>query len=206
MRGETHVDFIETAIKTQTVKEMASSLNLTPKQVAYLIERYHLGRYCNIPATDKVWELIKDKKVQCAVCGMWMEIVNGAHLTKHNLAVNQYKEKYGLNKAQPLCCQNLAEHWKQKAVERRFGQDEKVSAGKKLFKTGKVRAKTYKKSRQALEYRKKMGYQSRAGRAKKPREYLKHVDVAIIKRLKDKDRLSFSAITKIVMKKTGSDC
>jgi len=64
-----------------------------------------------------------------------------------------------------------------------------------------VRAKTYKKSRQALEYRKKMGYQSKAGRAKKPREYLKHTD--LIRKLRNTDHLTFAAIADTIEKETG---
>ncbi len=49
----------------------------------------------------------------------------------------------------------------------------------------------------------KKGYQSKGGRAKKPREYLKHVDAAMIKRLRDKDGPPFSTIAKVVAEETG---
>ncbi len=194
------LSYIKSAIRTQTIEEMAADLHRTLKQVRYLIERYRLDQYCVLPKTDRIWDLIGENKVQCAVCGMWMRAINGAHLSKHDMSIAQYKGKFGLNKSQPLCCKKLSEHWKQKALKRGFGQNE-LSSGKKLFLTGKARAKTYKKSRQAIEYRIEKGYQSKAARAKKPREYLKYTD--LVRKLRDTDHLTFVAITNIIEKETG---
>ncbi|GMT44069.1 MAG: hypothetical protein IEMM0003_0888 [bacterium] len=198
-----NLSFIKTAVRTMTIEEMAAALRLTPKQVRCLIDRYHLDQYCELPKTDKVWELIGDDKVQCAVCGMWMQTINAPHLSKHNLTVAEYKQRFGLNKGQPLCCRKLSDHWRQIAIRRKFGKDEATSAGRKIFTKGDVRPHSYKKSKQTLEYRIKKGYQSKAGRAKKPREYLKHVDAAMIKRLRDENGLSFTAIAKVAAEKTG---
>ncbi len=198
-----NLSFIKTAILTMTIEEMAAALRLTPKQTRYLIDRYHLDQYCNPPETDKAWELIGDDKVQCTVCGMWMQTINTPHLSKHNLTVAEYKQRFGLNKGQPLCCKKLSEHWRQIAIRKRFGKDEATSVGRKIFAKGDVRPHSYKKSKQAIEYRIKKGYQSKAGRAKKPREYLKHVDAAMIKRLRDKNGLPFSTIARAVAEETG---
>jgi len=198
-----NLSFIKTAIRTMTIEEMAATLCLTPKQTRYLIERHHLDQYCKPPEIDKVWELIGEDKVQCAVCGIWMQTINAPHLSKHDLTVAEYKEKFGLNKGQPLCCKKLSDHWRQIAIRKKFGKDEATSAGRKLFTKGDVRPYSYKKSKQAIEYRIKKGYQNKAGRAKKPREYLKHVDVDMRKRLRDEDRLPFNAIAKAVAEETG---
>ncbi|GEM_PF-3504609 len=196
------VDFVKTAICSQTVQEMADELHISVKQVRYLIEKYHLDRYCKLPNTDRVWELIKNDKVQCAVCGMWMQAINAAHLSKHNLTVAEYKEKFGLNKNQSLVCKKLSYRWSQKALERGFGRDN-ASKGKMMFASGAIRPHSYKKSKQTIAQRIEKGLQSKAGKAKKPREYLKHIDIKTIKVLREENNMSYSAIAKEIAKKTG---
>ena len=82
--SSTVLSFIKSAIRTQTLDEMAAALHFTPKRTRYLIDRYHLDRYCIPPKTDRVWDLIKEDRVQCAVCGMWMQAINGAHRSEEH--------------------------------------------------------------------------------------------------------------------------
>ena len=35
--------------------------------------------------------------VQCSECGEWMKQITIAHLKKHNLNLDSYREKFGLN-------------------------------------------------------------------------------------------------------------
>jgi len=72
-----------------------------------------------------------------------------------------------------------------------------------MLASGTIRPHNYKKSKQAIAQRIGKGLQSKAGKAKKPREYLKHIDIKTIKFLREKKNMSYPAIAKEVAKKTG---
>ena len=84
--SSTVLSFIKSAIRTQTLDEMAAALHFTPKRTRYLIDRYHLakaisdsgwGMFINMLEYKAGWYGRELRKVDrfypssktCSVCG-----------------------------------------------------------------------------------------------------------------------------------------
>ncbi len=199
-----HIDFIIDKITTMTDYEIAEAfvdrfgIDITPKIVKHLINRFELEQYCEPPKTDRVWELIKYNKVQCAICGRWMQTINGAHLKKHKVTVEEYKEMFGLNATQPLCSKQLSEVWREKLPDSFMHDKEELK-----IRMRQIRPKSYKKRKQAIVDRIEKGIQSKAAKSlRKPREFRKVITQEMVSGLRGKG-LSFLAIKKEIARLTG---
>ncbi|MGA1847614.1 MucR family transcriptional regulator [Deferribacter abyssi] len=120
--SDEHIDFIAECIKTMTDEEIYETftkefpdVNVTLKSIKHLINRFNLEKHCIPPNTDKPWELVRENKVQCAICGRWLKTLHGHVESKHDITISEYKEKFGINSTQPLCCNNISERYSKRA-------------------------------------------------------------------------------------------
>ena len=55
-------------------------------------------------------------RIQCAVCGRWFEAITGAHLRKHDMTCEQYKQEAGLNIGTSLTTPRVQELKRQRSL------------------------------------------------------------------------------------------
>lgn len=163
----------------------------------YLIERFDLEKHCTPPSGERIWDLVLENKVQCAVCGRWLEVLNDSHLRKHNLTQLEYKIMFGAKKKQPFYSRRVCRTLRKHAVKRKLGSNWEDA------KIWEKRPYSYKKPLQAVIERIERGLQTKAARSPKPRKLallLRHRK--LILRLRRR-KLTFPEIARIVSKKFG---
>lgn len=177
--SDEYINRIAELIKTMTdeeilerLREEFSGISITRKGLRHLIDRFNLEKYCVPPKGKEAWELIEEKKVQCAICGRWLRALNTAHLKKHSLTVNEYKEKFGIMKKQPLIVKDVSRMLRESALKHKFhGKGANIV---ELLKEKKIKYPTVRKRpRQEIVMRMKKGLQRKAGLARKPRKLAK---------------------------------
>jgi len=68
------------------------------------------------PAVDPK-KAIREKSVICLECGKSMKLLSKKHLATHGLTPQQYKEKWGFKKNQPLVAKSLSRQRRKKMQE-----------------------------------------------------------------------------------------
>lgn len=88
---------------------------------------------------------ITETYIKCCVCGQRMKILTSKHLATHGLTPEQYKEKFGYKKTQPLACRSLARERRKKMKEmklwERRGKKEATNIPAEKSKSGKPATK-----------------------------------------------------------------
>ena len=67
-------------------------------------------------------ESIKEEAIVCLECGKEFKQLSHTHLTIHGLSPNEYRQKYGLRKNQPLASKSSTDKRKSRAQEQGTGQ------------------------------------------------------------------------------------
>lgn len=68
---------------------------------------------------------IKEKSVVCLECGKSFKIITKKHLATHDLTTEEYKEKWGYKKNQPLVCKSLQRERRRKMKDMRLWEKRK---------------------------------------------------------------------------------
>lgn len=178
-------------------KKRFPNIPITLRAIKHLIENHNLERFCIPPDTDRPWELRKDNKIQCAICGRWLKFINHAHLKKHGLTAREYKLKFGIKQNFPLASEaysallKLRNERRLKLLHQKFPD---------LFKNQlkNIRPYSYQKPKQFVIERIESGVQKKAAKAPKPRKYRSIITPELIKHLRDNFNLSFSQISQII--------
>jgi predicted transcriptional regulator len=70
---------------------------------------------------EPAWQSsIGEDKVVCLECGVEFKTLNKRHLNSHGLTPEEYKEKHGIPKDQPLTCESLAKERRERAQNMRL--------------------------------------------------------------------------------------
>lgn len=168
--SDEQIDFIIDCMWTMTDEETAelfaqkfNDVDINPRKISYLINYLNLEQYLSPPDSDRPWEEIKENKIQCFICGRWYKALSYHHFKlKHNMTIEEYRLKYGMNKTQPLCSLKTAEKFRKFALERIENGIFKINPN-----IGQERPQSYKKSRQCIVIKTESGLQSKAGKSKK---------------------------------------
>lgn len=70
---------------------------------------------------------IREKSVVCLECGKKCKVLTKKHLATHGLTPEEYKEKWGFKKSQPLIAKGLARERKQKMSEMQLWKRRKTA-------------------------------------------------------------------------------
>lgn len=57
---------------------------------------------------------VKEKTIQCLICGKNMKIITKKHLAGHGVTPSEYREKFGFKKGQALACRSLTRERRKK--------------------------------------------------------------------------------------------
>ncbi len=60
---------------------------------------------------------IKERSITCLECGKSFRVITKKHLLKHNLSLDEYREKYGYKRGLPLVCKSLQRDRRKKMRE-----------------------------------------------------------------------------------------
>jgi predicted transcriptional regulator len=110
----------------EIVKAQASVRNMTEEEINSMILNITRGIKAAIseepitqdqqPAVDPK-KSIKENTVTCLECGKQFKVITRKHLAKHDLAPEEYKEKWGFKKSTSLVCKALARSRRKKMQE-----------------------------------------------------------------------------------------
>jgi predicted transcriptional regulator len=81
-------------------------------------------------------ESIQDDKIICVECGEAFKTLTHTHLGHHGLTSEEYKQKWGIAKNQPLTAKSVSERRKDAARERNVG--EQLRQAREAKKEGKL--------------------------------------------------------------------
>ena len=202
------IDFIIGCMQTNSDEEIADmfqkkypDFNINPRKILNLINNLNLEEYLNPHKTDRVWELVKKNKVQCALCGRWLKSISHNHLKyKHGITLADYRLKFETNKTQSFCSGK---------TKSKFAEIAKSNQEKGIFMVGnpnigEERPDSWNKSKQYVIEKTESGLQSKAAKSKrKPKAYRADGKVKnLIDRLKG-ENMSFVDIAGEVERELG---
>ena len=191
--SDEQIDFIIDCMQTMSDEEIADmfqkkypDFNINPRKILNLINNLNLEEYLKPPKTDRIWELVKKNKVQCALCGRWLKSISHNHLKyKHGITLADYRLKFETNKTQSFCSEK---------TKGKFAEVAKNNRKKGIFMAGnpnieKERPDSWNKSKQYVIEKTESGQQSKAAKSKrKPKAYRTDERVRnLINKLKDND-------------------
>ncbi|MGL4722442.1 MAG: MucR family transcriptional regulator [Desulfovibrionaceae bacterium] len=108
------------------VKAQASVRSMTDEEIIIMLEKlshslegimgykssdknssYSKYPVANPQFSDSATNAVKENSIICLACGKSFRILTKRHLALHKLTVEEYKEKYGYQRATPLVCKAL---------------------------------------------------------------------------------------------------
>ena len=131
-------DYLREALNI--VKAQASIRNMTEDQILSMVQSVAAGirnafegsdgapaeRAAHLPAPDKA---IREGSIVCLECGKEYKIITSRHLARHGMTPDQYREKYGYPRSQPLIARSLARDRRKKMQHLRLWE-RRGAAGK----------------------------------------------------------------------------
>ncbi len=126
-------DYVKEAL--DIVKAQAAVRNMTEDEITSLVQtlaisirNLSLGMQAPaepVPSPEDALNALKEQSVTCLECGQTFKVLTKKHLAKHGLTTEQYKEKYGYKKTQPLVCRSLQRERRKKMKEMRLWESRK---------------------------------------------------------------------------------
>lgn len=110
----------------EIVKAQASVRTMTEEEITSMVQKLSDGikAIAEGSATDTEEKYlvdpakaIREKSVLCCVCGKSFKILTKKHLASHDLTADEYREKFGYKKKQPLVCKSLQRERRKKMKE-----------------------------------------------------------------------------------------
>lgn len=91
----------QAAVRPMSTEEMTSAIEILLQKLKTMD-----GQHREIHTNGKAF--IKKQSVTCLECGEHFRILTNAHLKKHSMNKNTYREKWGIERGTPLVCRDLA--------------------------------------------------------------------------------------------------
>ena len=118
------------------VKAQASVRNMTEEEITSMVQKLAEGikgvsegfaqedaATADPPVDPK--KAVREKSVVCLECGKAFKVLTKRHLAKHDLSSEEYREKWGYAKGQPLVCKSLQRERRKKMKEMRLWERRK---------------------------------------------------------------------------------
>ena len=109
----------QASVRTMSEEEMTSMVQRVSQQLKNIIEGEQDSQESNQPQEPAVdpKKAIRERAVVCLECGKKFKVLTKKHLATHGLTPEEYKEKWGFKKNQPLIAKGLARERKKKMNE-----------------------------------------------------------------------------------------
>lgn len=117
-------DYLKEAL--EIVKAQASVRTMTEEEITSMVQKLAVGIKTIAEGGEVEVEeeyavdpkkAIREKSVLCCVCGKSFKILTKKHLGSHGLTPDEYREKFGYKKKQPLVCKSLQRERRKKMKE-----------------------------------------------------------------------------------------
>ncbi len=119
----------------EIVKAQASVRNMTEEEITSMVKKLADGikgisecldetEVVQVSRSD-AQKAIKEKSVICLECGKAFKIITKKHLATHGLTADEYREKYGYKKNQPLVCKALQRERRKKMKDMKLWEKRK---------------------------------------------------------------------------------
>lgn len=119
----------------EIVKAQASVRNMTEEEITSMVKKLADGIKSISEGGNGIEPVqeaavdpkksIKEKSVVCLECGKSFKIITKKHLATHDLTTEEYKEKWGYKKNQPLVCKSLQRERRRKMKDMRLWEKRK---------------------------------------------------------------------------------
>ncbi|MBG0777980.1 MAG: MucR family transcriptional regulator [Desulfovibrionaceae bacterium] len=96
----------QASVRTMTEEEIISMVKKLSEGIRATSEDGVMPDYMQEPAMDPK-KALKEKSISCLECGKSFKILTKKHLATHGLTPEDYREKWGYKKGQPLVCKSL---------------------------------------------------------------------------------------------------
>ena len=109
----------QASVRNMSEEEITSMVQSLSKQLKVIMsggEAQAKDEQPQEPAVDPK-KAIREKSVVCLECGKTFKVLTKKHLATHGLTPEEYKEKWGFKKNQPLIAKGLARERKKKMNE-----------------------------------------------------------------------------------------
>lgn len=117
-------DYLKEAL--EIVKAQASVRTMTEEEITSMVQKLAVGIKAiaeggDVEVKDEhavdPQKAIREKSVLCCVCGKSFKVLTKKHLGSHDLTPDEYREKFGYKKKQPLVCKSLQRERRKKMKE-----------------------------------------------------------------------------------------
>ncbi len=105
----------QASVRTMTVEEITSMVQKLSAGIKAIAEGDSLDKEEEYAVDPK--KALREKSVLCCVCGKSFKILTKKHLASHDLTAEEYREKFGYKKKQPLVCKSLQRERRKKMKE-----------------------------------------------------------------------------------------
>ncbi len=101
----------QASVRSMKEEELAVFIRNVSAGIKRVAELHAQGVYSTdavaVSRYDNPKKSIRERTVECMVCGKHFKVLTKRHLALHNLTPEEYKEKFGLKKDTPLVCKSL---------------------------------------------------------------------------------------------------
>ncbi len=117
----------QASVRNMTEEEINSMILNVTKGIKSVLSDEQIAENQQEPATDPK-KSIRERSIVCLECGKQFKVITRKHLAKHDLAPEEYKEKWGFKKSTSLVCKALARDRRKKMQEMQLWKKRSVQA------------------------------------------------------------------------------